>query len=455
MNTFHLGIVGLGNVGKTVFLTSLLDHIFHHKKDQFRLDRNTSNVSIARVRELEESSKADDRFPYEAFRKMLAQGRQWPTKTRDTPRFSINFKRSDWRLSTNVHLFDFPGERFADSLMYKKRFEEWSDTFFHKMHGESEALDEFFALQERSPAPGADDLIREYRLCLAKMIHACRSLVTPSTFFLDRRGGQPSSHDSVEEWAKVRYAGLDEKQQFAPLIKPLRERAPDLANAFSVHYRTYRGEIVDPMFKRLCMCDGLAVLIDIPGILTNGMGMLNDTQAILQWLAQAVCPVEFAPFRWGRNVWNAIPWGKPRLCNLRRLAFVATKSDLIDSGDGNRMKNLLKDLAEEAEKCMDGLVHMRYFNCSSVRSTADRDGKLFGRAMLDPNGQLRGPRDPEVELSPTPMHRLEKWPSDGWDHEQFFFPDVYPNWPKHTNTPPEQDGLDKFFGFLLGDTKPE
>lgn len=453
MNTFHLGIVGLGYAGKTVFLTSLLDHIFHHKPGKFRLGAK-GDARIGQAGELPDSAKASDRFPYQAFRKTLAQGRRWPKKTCDTPRFSVRFKRSDWWLDTTVHLYDFPGERFADSLMADRDFAAWSDAFHQKMHGESEALDAFFALQDRTPAPDADELVRAYRLCLANMLGACRALITPSTFLLDRQGGQPSAQSSVVEWAKSRYAGMDEVRQFAPLVKSLRAKSPDIVKAFSAHYRDYRREIVDPLLTRLRQCDGCAVLVDIPGILTNGMGALNDAQAILRWLALAIRPANSRTLRWGRNLVNAIPFSKPWFNNLRRLAFVATKSDLIASGDDERMKGLLKDMAGEAAQWMHGLVDIGYFNCSSVLSTTNRDGKLFGEALFDAQGNPRAPRDPEVALSPTPMGGLDHWPPHAWDPGQYFFPDVYPRWPEHINTPPEHAGLDRIFDFLLGGPAP-
>jgi predicted YcjX-like family ATPase len=74
----RIGVVGLYASGKTVFLTSLINHLRNHDPGRFRLGDGT--VTLRKFRE--HTPEPDwGQFEYERFRDAFV-GKCWPGKTR-------------------------------------------------------------------------------------------------------------------------------------------------------------------------------------------------------------------------------------------------------------------------------------------------------------------------------------------------------------------------------------
>src|SRR3954471_7205374 len=76
----RVGVVGLYNAGKTVLLTSLVNHLEHHDPDRFRLGTGDATV---RKFELGRPDPGWAHFNYAGFRDALVHHGKWPEKTRD------------------------------------------------------------------------------------------------------------------------------------------------------------------------------------------------------------------------------------------------------------------------------------------------------------------------------------------------------------------------------------
>src|SRR5262245_10593142 len=106
----RVGLVGLYASGKTVFLTSLLNHLQDHDPDRFRLGAGLGSpaVSIRKFRSLP-TDPGWERFNYDGNREALVHRHRWPEKTKDRSQFVCAFERSDWRFSdVKLKLFDLP-----------------------------------------------------------------------------------------------------------------------------------------------------------------------------------------------------------------------------------------------------------------------------------------------------------------------------------------------------------
>ena len=106
----RVGVVGLYNAGKTVLLTSLINHLQDHDPDRFPLGEP------GHVRPQVRPSLPPDpgwaAFNYAGFRDALVHDGRWPEKTRDRSQFACQFERSDWTFSDCLlKLYDLPGER--------------------------------------------------------------------------------------------------------------------------------------------------------------------------------------------------------------------------------------------------------------------------------------------------------------------------------------------------------
>lgn len=294
-----IGVVGIYNSGKTVFLTSLLNHLLHHDPDDFKIsptafDRKLARlplvgrivprgpIAITKAHPLPLRA-AEIPFDYDRFRDDLMRNGIWPEKTCDTSHYRVKFHLSNRRLrELRLHFFDFPGERIADAAIAVLNFDQWSDHTLKRIENDADYRDlarEFLNLQA-GPLYEKTELIHQYKIALARFRRNFRPLITPSSFVLNTAGDLVDSHQPPEDMIHNRYCGLDPDSEFAPLSLTLRQAHPLLAEEFTAAFEHYKNQIVLPTLNHLRSCDRLIVLIDLPTILNSGPLMANDVHDI-------------------------------------------------------------------------------------------------------------------------------------------------------------------------------
>ncbi len=419
-----IAITGTANSGKTVFLTSLLWQLSEFDDADFHLER------YVKIRGFKEHGSSSD-FPLGQHQHALAEQSEWPSKTKDIHRYTAKFIRSDRRLPQQIVFLDFPGERIADAaIAAHDGFDKWSDHMFESFDSDStyrEPVHEYRQALE-SHSLSAQEAVDSYRKVLAYAVLNYKPLVSPSVFLLDRDGRQAPSGKQSDALARERLCGLNAESQFAPLPRQARELNPELARTMEKRYRRYRKELVLPLFRDLADSDSLIVLVDIPCLLVGGVGRYNDNRQVVLDLFEAMHPDS----RVGSLLRKLAFWSPA----LRRIAFAATKADVVRPSDlqDDRLTALLRGMNNRATGLL--AADVDWFCCSACDSTDFKGSHLRGK--LNAQGPMM-----EVPVSALP----EEWPED-WASESYQFPEVAPRAPRNLQTPPKHRQLDAIFDFV-------
>lgn len=452
-----VGVVGLAWSGKTVFLTSLLQHLRNHDPERFVLSPGKGlfkggegPVQVQRFEELDAASDLP-RFNLEANLDALRNHGGWPDKTTDAATFRCRFRRSDWTRAADLTFLDFPGERVADAIMLDADFAEWSDRVLKMFRDERryrQAAADFLALpSDASPA----ERTAAYRLVLGRLVCNYAPLISPSTFLLGRDASTPRGRDP-QALANERVVGLDAERQFCPLPAEVRAADPTLSTTLGTWYEAYRDAVPRPLFRALQRCHRLVVLADIPGTLAANTGRFNDAQSILADLVNFATPDRGGLARVGMFLAGALWPDAWRPKGISRVAYAATKADLVVEPDVTRLVSLLEEMVPRAAK--DRRVKQAYFACSAVVSTR-YDKRLFGYPAWSADARRTQPparEEPMRDLNPSRLP--ESWP-DEWHEGDYVFPEVWPLVPKRKGLPPPQTGLDRVLDFLLAESLAE
>ncbi len=446
LRRLRVGVTGIGNSGKSVFLTSLVSHLEDHDPGRLRLGRD-GEALVARFRRLP-PGPGEAPFDAESFRRTLVDHGRWPVKTRAETHLRCGFERTDWRFTrVELHLYDFPGERMADAGMLGSDFATWSDAVLGPLQYDlrtAELAKPYLAALEGAD-PDEATLLEAYRLTLARLALAFRPRITPSTFLLGEDGAM-ARPGSPAQIAAARPSGFH-GEEFAPLTAALRARRSDLFWRFAERYDRYRDAVVTPIFSFLRRCHRLVVLVDVPGILMGGTGRYNDQRELLKTLFGALDsergPIDRAA---GLTV-EALTAGRIRPGGIARLALIASKADLVHPTDRGRLVALLRDMARRMAEDRPGWRASFHAASAVVSTRSAGDGReLIGRTVLDADGSPRSAAEPPLRY---PVSELpETWPDD-WQPGDFVFPDVHPDAPRRMDLPPRQFGLDGVLEFLL------
>jgi predicted YcjX-like family ATPase len=446
----RVGIVGLYNTGKTVLLTSLINHLQDHDPDRFALgDKQTHLRKFTVV----PTDKDWAPFNYTGFRDALVNNGRWPAKTTDRSQFACQFERSDWRFSDCLlKLYDLPGERIADAAMYGRDFTGWSERMLSLFVNDTSyrsCTAPFLDAVAKSAANPAE-LLQAYKLSLANLILNFKPLISPSTFLLDTHG-VPARPDSPENLAAARFSGIDADNEFCPLPPALRTPGSDLYECFSQRYARYVEQVVEPTIVAFRSCTALVVMIDVTMLLGGGVGMYDDSRQIIRDLFDVLSPGEhslFGPLARGfSKVFLPHQW---RPGWITRLAIVAPKLDLVHPVDRDRMLMLMRRMVERLAADRDGLKY-DFFNVSSVVSTRylplTEGGSrvLLGMPLRGADGK-KIPPGPEQRFTVSELP--DDWPTE-WPAGRYAFPEVYPRMPARKDYPPDQVNLDRLATFVI------
>lgn len=484
-----IGITGIANEGKTVFLTSLLWHLSELEHSSFSY--STKNM-IEKFTPQRKNKENENVFPFDMYREKIAKTGQWPAKTTSSSMYSCHIKRKDWDFISfdkisrirklqfsreqELTFFDFPGERIADAAIAAlSDYGTWSDHILNhfKTHLDyHEAILPYLTLLEKmcfeknqqknsvfdttlsekkqpektlfkKTQIDKAQLIYAYKLVLANLIHRFKPFISPSVFLLDEKG-KAAPMLSEEELAKTRLTGLTEETQFIPLPAEVRSGFPEFAKEMASYYATYREQVAWPLFKKIIQSQRLVILIDIPSLLMGGVDRYNDSRQIIHDLFEAIEP---------QGVFGKLFQKLQSFMGLglEKIAFVAVKSDLVRPTDiiNGKLKNLLQEMTLRAKKILPD-VEYGFFVCSAIHST--REGKNKQHLIGKPLRNNPHKQEMEFMVSALPDTWPEQWGVEGvGEVRDFQFLEVAPHIPRNLMIPPRQSGLDQVLKFLVTD----
>lgn len=446
----RIGVVGMYNAGKTVLLTSLVNHLQDHDPDRFRL--GAPGTTVRKFAALPPDPGWAP-FNYTGYRDSLVNYGRWPEKTKDRAQYACRFERSDWTFGDCLlKLYDLPGERVADAAMLGRDFAAWSERVLGQFVNDTAYRTCCAPFLDALQRPGADEgeLLAAYRLALAHLILSYKPLVSPSTFLLDAKG-QPARPAPPAELAAARHCGLDADSQFCPL--PAERRGPGTAlyDRFAARYARYVAEVVAPTVSAFRSCTALVVLIDVTMLLAGGNGMYDDNRQMVRDLFDVLDPGEHAVFGpLARGLSKVLLPHEWRPNWITRVAFVAPKLDLVHPADRDRVLLLMRRMAERIAADRSGLKY-EFFNVSAVVSTKalpaapGQERVLVGSTLRDATGQ-KLPPGAERRFSASELP--DDWPLE-WPADRYRFPEVYPRVPARKDHPPEHVNLDKLATFVI------
>jgi predicted YcjX-like family ATPase len=453
----RIGVVGLYASGKTVFLTSLINHLKDHDPTRFRL--GNGGVVLRRFRELP-LDRGWEPFNYKGNRDAVVHAGQWPGKTRDRAQYACAFERSDWWLTqAKLKFYDLPGERIADAYLAVKAYADWCDHILGLLADDKTYRDcagEFRALLSNPQAAEAE-LLAAYKLALARLVLAYKPYISPSSFLVNVGGRINRRRDPEAMAADPDFPiGLGPGEEFCPLPASIRSAQPEVRERFTRRYHAYRDQMVLPLMRTIASCHALIILVDVTMLLAGGVGMYDDNRQILLDLLDALDPGESLLGRAVRGAASCVlphPWRPGR---ITRIAFVAPKLDQVHQLDQDRMIALLRRMIEKPVRDRIGLVPL-FTNCSAVVSTRkfpsdDGERRLLGIPLYD---AVTGRRRPPAQVKVEAMQKYlvselpEEWPAS-WRPGDYVFPTVYPLVPARKDCPPEQVNLDKILDFVMG-----
>ncbi len=413
MKDVRVAITGLRREGKTVFLTSLLNHLLEGSEETLPTFRDEA-ISF-RTRQLP-VEPGTDIFPYHLYLEGLRSAEpRWPDRTAEMTEFRLALTLRNLRTHREreyeLTLVDYPGERLLDLPLLSHGFEEWSDetTREAEVGPRRELSESWREAVSRLPngyAGDADEQLHAYVAYLGACRESGLTFLQPSALLLN--GGDDAGPDG----------------RFFPLARGDRERMPKLAHRFAGRYGSYVRGYVKPFFRAVGRCSRQVVLVDVMRILRQGVHSYNDTRRCLRNVLDAYGYAEahhrFSP----RRLLDLFTR------RIERVVFVATKADQCTRATRGNLRYLLEELVEQKRRHLQatlprGRLHFTF--CAAHRSTEDVSKEFQGRELSCLLGE-RPDKEPG-RLGPWfPGEIPMEWPEDAWnpDDRQFMFPDFLP-----------------------------
>ena len=359
--THRFTITGLSRSGKSMLFTSLMTMLKSRSEDGYAclpLLRYLppSNVEHMRIEPLEGYKP----FPLADNINELANGR-WPAATEEAYGFKL-IVRLKQTASIKRHLLphtdvvfefiDYPGEWITDIPMIGKSYMQWSDSAWAQL---SSGPQQFYAQQwketvnafdfEQAPTPELiSQLVTAYRRYLQLAKSNGISLLQPGSFLLDSSGFN---------WQET---------GFTPLPSSI---TSDVSHPwfkiFNRHFCAFQHEWLMPLKQSVFReTDKQIILVDLFEGLNHSRQHLYQLKETLSHLADT--------FVYGQAGWfTRTIMRKP---HIGRVAFVATKADLIPTSQRENLLSLLQQITEGARaRFIDQPIKFEHFLVSAIQVT--------------------------------------------------------------------------------------
>ncbi|KPK75629.1 MAG: hypothetical protein AMJ79_10555 [Phycisphaerae bacterium SM23_30] len=443
MKKLRLAVTGLRQAGKTVFLTSLINFLLGNGMKDSAVFRRHGVTLRAKELPLPGEGTAQ-RFSYEDYIEGFKQHPpRWPQRTKELSEFHLLVHMRSRRRRTKeyrLELVDYPGEQLIDLPMVNKTYEEWSD---------ERAIEARVGIRE--------EMSRPYR-------QACEQLAEspPAEAGIKKQAAEQYRHYLLEgKRAGLHYlqpsgmlteqSAQDERLNFCPLPRKIRERAGGAAAEYAAKYEAYKREYLTNFARVMMRCSHQVVLVDVLNILKSGVEAFNDARRCFD----SILEVYRYKKRYGRLI-DLLAGLLFFRVSINRVSFVATKADQATRANRNNLRALLEELVCSRHEYLryDTAAGVGFFFAAAHRSTQDKIKEYNGRELSVLMGR-HAEKGPDEERLYYPGEVPPEWPEQ-WDPQEqaYRFGDFLPRaLPGRDGAMFDNINLDEVLWYMLGDHK--
>jgi predicted YcjX-like family ATPase len=357
----HVVITGLSRSGKSMFFTTFMSLLSQRSQlgfDNLPLLKSLPKdlIKTAEIRPIQ----GEQAFPLDENLARLQQGR-WPESTQQVYGFELVITLLPSNALTQLinrteevifRFYDYPGEWLTDLPMLQKDFTTWSDTAWSQQLNPPQKFyasewHEFVEHYDFDLSPSTErlaDYIEHYKAYLVKAKAAGITLLQPGSILLPN----PSF-----DW---------HLNGFAPLPSRITSDPNHLwTNCFTKNYLKFQEEWLRPLQTAyFSKADKQIVLLDLQEGLSHSRAHLQQLKETLSSLASSF-------------VYGADKWYKPKILfghEITKVAFVATKVDLIPSSQHANILSLLQDMTAGVRTHLkEKEVEFQHFLISAIKTT--------------------------------------------------------------------------------------
>ena len=314
------------------------------------------------------------RFEFEKHLASLLQDNPvWPESTKNVSEIRLSFRvqrqglKSIFGETTTIHLdiVDYPGEWLLDLGLMDKSYETWSQnilTTFTKDEGIAEKAylkkaRDFDGNAKHSETVLAE-LTKDFRELILQRHASGKTDTVPGRFLLP---GELEGAPAIT---------------FAPLPKTNGNKR-SAYGVFESRFESYKKKVIAPFFKtHFSKIDRQIVLIDVLGALEKGKDALSTLEKAMTDILSA--------FRPGKNGLVELFLGR----KIEKIAFVATKADLLHHFHHEKIVDLTRALVKSAERrALYSDAQTSAKALASLRSTIEDKAKHDGKELAIVRGK--------------------------------------------------------------------
>lgn len=379
--TIRLGVTGLSRAGKTVFITGLVANLLNTDRMPGLKAAVEGRIQAATLEPQPDPTLA--RFDYEAhLQGFFAKDPVWPEGTKAVSELRLSFRVTSKgvlgavRGTKTVHLdiIDYPGEWLLDLGLMTKSYADWSTAILerlahHQIAGEAAFLDELAAFQ-------ADEVIDEVKAKALSERFRAILLARHKAGFSDLAPGRFLLPGELEGSPVI---------TFCPLPNVKNPARKSYYRQFESRFDAYKSKVIKPFFRNhFARLDRQVVLVDLLGALDLGPDALFALEESMADILSA--------FKTGRNNIFSFLLGR----SIDRIAFVATKADLLHHKEHEKLIALLRAVLARAErKAQYSGAKVAAKAVAGLRSTVEEERKYNGEMIP----AVRGRHDDGKEVS--------------------------------------------------------
>lgn len=433
----HIVMTGLSRSGKSMLFTSLMALLLERH-------RASASLPLLKALPLDRVASVDVRpiagetvFPLADHLDALQAG-QWPPATEQVYGFELvlTLQSTFWvkralggKQQVVFRFYDYPGEWLTDLPMLNQSFTNWSNAAWAQQMNRpqrtfAQAWQEWVAGFDFDQTPD-DSLVDEYVQAYRGYLQAAKSggisLLQPGALLLPNEAFDWRQHG------------------FAPLPTAISsDPAHPWTQRFQGGFTHFQTQWLQPLRERYFVkADKQVILVDVLEGLSHGRAHLNQLKESVSHLASVL-------------VTGARKWYRPAFLSKghrSRVAFVATKVDLVPLSEQPALMGLLQDMTAGARSQLsEQQVDFQHFLVSAIQTTDAGQAPNQLRYTRDTSPLSEGETGGYVETTfePIPSKMTELGESEHYPLLRAAVPKDWWTRVQHAQS------LDRLFEYLIG-----